>query len=247
MNSSFSNIRVFPASTAMTFALAHVQGYRDGNGKLLGVLTSQFTLLDISRFLAELPLGAHGQAFVIDRQGYLVAAASWLLELFPEARIYGIEPDYRRVRVASRALGRKGVIKVGAAPDLPDVPEKADTAMILDVIHMLSDEDLRLTLIGLREKLREEGRLVLRATLSADIKSGPGAAQQKHIIFKRLIEVTRIRIFKGICDFRTEQHLREILDEAGFEVTMMEQSAPGHEEFWFISRVKSASINKAQG
>ncbi len=178
--------------------------------------------------------------------GYGVPA-SWLLELFPEARIYGIEPDYRRVRVASRALGRKGIIKVGAAPDLPDLPEKADTAMILDVIHMLSDEDLRLTLIGLREKLREEGRLVLRATLCAGIKSGPGAAQQKHIIFKRLIEVTRIRIFKGICDFRTEQHLREILDEAGFEVTTVEQSAPGHEEFWFVSRVKSASINRAQG
>jgi len=173
--------------------------------------------------------------------------ASWLLELFPEARIYGIEPDRRRVRVASRVVGTRGVIKVGAAPDLPDAPEKADTAMILDVIHMLSDEDLRLTLTGLRERLSENGRLVLRATLSSDLKSGPGAAQQKHIIFKRLIEVMRIRIFKGICDFRTERRLRDILDGAGFEVTAVEQSAPGHEEFWFVSRVKDISINRAQG
>jgi len=175
--------------------------------------------------------------------GYGVPA-SWLLELFPEARIYGIEPDHRRVRVASRVVGSRGFIKVGAAPDLPDVPEKADTAMILDVVHLLSDEDLLLTLTRLREKLQENGRLVLRATLNTD--SGPGAARQKHIIFKRLIEVIRIRIFKGICIFRTEQSLRDILDKAGFEVTTVEQSAPGHEEFWFVSRVKGALMNGAR-
>lgn len=174
--------------------------------------------------------------------GYGIPAA-WLLELFPEARVYGIEPDHRRVRVASRVVGKRGAIKVGAAPGLPDVPEKADTAMILDVIHMLSDEDLRLTLAGLREKLCVGGRLVLRATLSVV----PGAAQHKHILFKRLIEVTRIRIFKGLCDFRTEERLRDIIEGSGFEVTAVEQSAPGHEEFWFVSRVKEASSNRAQG
>lgn len=174
--------------------------------------------------------------------GYGVPAA-WLLELFPEARIYGIEPDHRRVRVASRVVGKRGAIKVGAAPGLPDLPEKADTAMILDVIHMLSDEDLRLTLVGLRERLGEGGRLVLRATLSGM----PGAAEQKHIIFKRMIEVTRISIFKGICDFRTEARLREIIEGAGFEVTAEEQSAPGHEEFWFVSRVKEAASGRVQG
>jgi len=181
--------------------------------------------------------------YIIDiGTGYGVPAA-WLLEFFPEARIYGIEPDHRRVRVASRVVGKRGAIKVGAAPGLPDVPEKADTAMILDVIHMLSDEDLRLTLAGLREKLCVGGRLVLRATLSGV----PGAAQQKHIVFKRLIEVTRVRIFKGLCDFRTEERLRDIIEGSGFEVTAVEQSAPGHEEFWFVSRVKEASSNRAQG
>jgi len=174
--------------------------------------------------------------------GYGIPAA-WLLEIFPEARIYGIEPDRRRVRVASRVVGKRGAITVGAAPGLPELPEKADTAMILDVIHMLSDEDLQLTLAGLRQMLDGGGRLVLRATLS----SVPGAARQRHIVFKRMIEVTRIRIFKGICNFRTERQLRDILDAAGFEVTAVEQSAPGHEEFWFASRVKNASQNRARG
>jgi predicted exporter len=173
--------------------------------------------------------------------GYGVPAA-WLLELFPEVRIYGIEPDRRRVRVAGRVVGRRGAITVGAAPDLPDVPEKADTAMILDVIHMLSDEDLRRTLAGLREKLDANGRLVLRATLSGV----PGTAERRDIVFKRMIEVTRIRIFKGICNFRTEQQVRDILDESGFEAAAVEQSAPGHEEFWFVARPKDVSPNGTQ-
>ncbi|MEX0777221.1 MAG: SpoIIE family protein phosphatase [Phycisphaeraceae bacterium] len=59
--------------STMTFALAHVTPYRDSHGKLLGVLTAQFTLLDISRYLSTLPLAAEGQALVIDREGYLLA------------------------------------------------------------------------------------------------------------------------------------------------------------------------------
>lgn len=164
--------------------------------------------------------------------------ASWVLELFPRARIYGIEPDSRRVRVAGRALGMRGLIKTGAAPDLPDVPGKADTAMILDVIHMLSDEDLQLTLQRVREKLQDNGRLVMRATLSNDeVKSKP-------TIWKRGIEELRIKLGKGSCDFRTEQHLREILEGAGFEVAAVEQSAPGHEEFWFVSHVKAKAQDR---
>jgi SAM-dependent methyltransferase len=168
--------------------------------------------------------------------GYGVPAA-WLLELFPRARLYGIEPDYRRVRTAARAVGARGIIAVGAAPDLPEIPGRADTALILDMIHMLTDEDLRLTLRRLREKLRCDGKLVMRATVSS-LPSAAGAFK-KRIIWKRWMEVIRIRFNKGICFFRTEQELRSILSESGYEVIIAENSAPGHEEIWFVAGVRA--------
>ena len=36
--------------------------------------------------------------------------ACWLLERFPEAMVYGIDPDSERVRVASMEIGEDGVI-----------------------------------------------------------------------------------------------------------------------------------------
>jgi len=73
--------------------------------------------------------------------GYGVPAV-WLLELYPEARVYGLDPDEERVRVASWAIGDRGIVQTGRAPDLPDLPEQPDTALMLDMIHLISDEDL---------------------------------------------------------------------------------------------------------
>jgi predicted exporter/predicted O-methyltransferase YrrM len=163
--------------------------------------------------------------------GYGVPAA-WLLTLYPDARIHGIEPDYRRVRTAARAIGSQGRITVGAAPDLPEIPDKADTAIILDMIHMLNDADLRLTLQRLKEKLQSDGSVIIRATLTQPADIQPS----KRILLKRWLEAIRIRIHKGTCYFRTEKELRRILHESGFEVMLVEPSAPAHEEFWFVAR-----------
>ncbi len=50
--------------------------------------------------------------------GYGIPAV-WLLEIYPTARVYGLEPDEERVLVAAYAVGNRGSVSVGRAPDLP--------------------------------------------------------------------------------------------------------------------------------
>lgn len=154
--------------------------------------------------------------------------AVWLLELFPRAKIYGVEPDGRRVRIASHAIGTRGAMTVGAAPGLPAIPEKADTALVLDMIHMLTDEDLLLTLQRLRENLRPDGVLVLRATTPS----------RKRFPWKRRIEAGRIKFRREQARFRAEPEIMAVLADAGFSVVLSEVSGRNQEERWFIATVR---------
>jgi len=158
--------------------------------------------------------------------GYGVPAV-WLLELFPHARIWGIEPDYRRVRVASRAIGTQGTVEIGKAPYIPDVPGMADAALILDMIHLLTDDELMLTLQRLHGKLRPGGSLIIRTTVPSDTRSP----------WKRWIETTRIRMQKCVPHYRTKEDVLAMIVKAGFDVTHTEISAPGEEEWWFVATV----------
>ena len=156
--------------------------------------------------------------------GYGVPAV-WLLELFPRARIYGIEPDRKRARFASRAMGTNGVVEIGSAPDIPDVPGTADTALLLDMIHLITDDELSLTLQRLHRKLHPDGSLIIRTTIPSE----------KRFPWKRWIEMTRIRMQKDIPHFRSEKDILAIISNAGFDITRMEISAPGEEEWWFVA------------
>ncbi|MBA4396198.1 MAG: hypothetical protein C0394_02230 [Syntrophus sp. (in: bacteria)] len=153
--------------------------------------------------------------------------AVWLLELFPQAKAYGIEPDGRRVRVASHAIGTRGAVTVGAAPDLPTIPEKADTAIMLDMIHMLTDAALLLTLRRLRENLRPDGMLILRATTPS----------RKRFPWKRRIEAGRIKFRQEQSRFRAESEIMAALADAGFSVVLSEMSGQNQEERWFIAMI----------
>jgi signal transduction histidine kinase len=48
----------------------------DDQGRLIAVASADFTLLDIGKFLQELKVGQHGQTFIIERSGLLVATSS---------------------------------------------------------------------------------------------------------------------------------------------------------------------------
>ncbi|MBI4618947.1 MAG: MMPL family transporter [Desulfobacterales bacterium] len=163
---------------------------------------------------------------IIDVGSGFGVPAVWLLELYPRARLYGIEPNRKRVRFALQAIGTRGNIEIGSAPQVPDVPERADTALLLDMIHLLTDDKFSLTLKRLHGKLRPDGSLIIRAT----IPSG------KRFPWKRWIEMTRLRMHKGIPHFRSEKDILSIISEGGFDITCTEISAPGGEEWWFVAK-----------
>lgn len=58
-----------------TYGLSFVQPYYDSSGVLQGVLGADFTLQDIARYLNSLSIGETGEAFIIQRDGTLIASS----------------------------------------------------------------------------------------------------------------------------------------------------------------------------
>ena len=168
----------------------------------------------------------HMPRTVIDIGTGYGAPAVWLLELFPDLKIYGIEPDARRVRIASRAIGSRGSVQVGRAPDMPDIPEPADCALMLDMLHYLTDDEARLTLARLHEKLCSGAMLIVRVTIPT-YDSAP---------VQRFVETTRLKVLGIVSFFRTAQQVRSLIQGVGFTITCEEPTAHGSEVIWFIAR-----------
>jgi predicted exporter/SAM-dependent methyltransferase len=158
--------------------------------------------------------------------GYGVPAV-WLLSLFPHAKVYGLDPDRRRVTIAARAFGERGSAAVGKAPDLPAAfPDQADTALMLDMIHLISDDELRLTLQRLYDRIVPEGKLILRTTVPS----------RKRIPWLRRTEEWRLKALHLTSHFRSSEEVTRLLSEAGFMVEIEEPTALDREETWFICR-----------
>jgi 2-polyprenyl-3-methyl-5-hydroxy-6-metoxy-1,4-benzoquinol methylase len=156
--------------------------------------------------------------------GYGIPSA-WLLELFPCATVCGLDPDEERVRVARQALGSRGEVRTGRAPQLDELPGEADTALVLDVIHMLSDEEFIKTLKALNEKLVPDGRLVIRATIPADgSRSWMGRLEEFRLKCRRLKS-----------HYRTVDGIEALIVAAGFHMEEIQRDGPGSEEFWFVA------------
>jgi ubiquinone/menaquinone biosynthesis C-methylase UbiE len=157
--------------------------------------------------------------------GYGVPAA-WLLAIYPDLRFLACDPNGERARVAARVLGKRGEVFHCRALDLPLENERADTVLLLDILHYLSDQELMEFLGRVRPVLPAEGRLIIRVTI-------PG---EEFRLF-RFVEVARLR-FKGARHYfrKVEQSVR-ILEDAGFKVGLVEPSPSRREETWFIARV----------
>lgn len=154
--------------------------------------------------------------------GYGVPAA-WLLTLYPDLDFTAFDPAGERARIAAKVLGDKAKVMHAGAPDLPLDPLEADAALLLDVLHYLRDEEITELLSRLRASLSPQGRLIIRLTL-------PGPS----LSLFRFVEENRLRIKGAKPYWRSKEKVLEILEYAGFKVELVEPTAPGREETWFI-------------
>jgi len=155
--------------------------------------------------------------------------AVWLLELFPQARVYGIEPDPTRALVASQAMAGRGHVSVGLAPSIPMAPAQADTVTLLDTIHCLSDEVLASTLQRLRGAMLPQGRLIIRTTLPT-IATTPWLSR---------LDRARRRLLKIPTYDRLLPDIEKALASAGFRVTLVERE-PERAEHWIVAELLAA-------
>lgn len=152
--------------------------------------------------------------------------ATWLLEIYPDAQVFGIEPDEERALIASRVVGNRGSVEVGRAPDLPRIEGKVDYVLMLDMLHLISDDDVKIVLQRIYDKLTADGTLVIRTTIPSD-KPNP---------WKRWIETSRLKITGMPNRFRSETDIVDFMTQAGFAVDIYASDTEGIEEKWFIGR-----------
>jgi predicted exporter/SAM-dependent methyltransferase len=157
--------------------------------------------------------------------GYGVPA-TWLLEIYPHAEVYGLEHDDERVLIASRAIGSRGRIEAGRAPDLPEVDGAVDYVLMLDMLHLISDKEVQIAFQRIYQKLSKEGTLLVRATIPSD-KNNP---------WKRWIKTARLKITHAQNRFRSEKEIADFMSAAGFDVAVHASPTNGVEEKWFVGR-----------
>lgn len=173
------------------------------------------------------PLGAV-KTIVDIGTGYGIPA-SWFLAKYPQSRVYGLDPDPERVRVASIAIEGRGRIEVGAAPAVPSLPEPADVAMMLDMTHYIDDQGFALLLQRLRRGLRPGGALVLRAV--------PPPEKRFPVLW--WLDRLRFRLKRIPCHFRTVEEVREHIRMAGFEIAKAAPSGSGGGLYWLVGLSKT--------
>ncbi len=159
--------------------------------------------------------------------GYGVPA-SWLLSRYPAARVFGIEPDPGRVRVAAIALAAQGCIVQGAAPQIPNPPGKADLAVMLDMNHFLDDEALGQTFRNIRNKLAPGGRLIVRSVM-VPVRPRPWAWWFENL---------KMRLGRAHAYYRGVDRMIATLSVSGYNLAKHSPSGRHGELHWFIAQPK---------
>ena len=152
--------------------------------------------------------------------------STWLLEIYPQAKVFGLEPDEERVLIANRAIGTRGNVQIGRAPDLPEVGGSVDYVLMLDMLHLITDDELRLVLQRIYEKLETGGTLLIRATIPSN----------KKVPWKRWMEAVRLKLTGMQERFRQEKEIADTVITAGFSIEVFASPTTGVEEKWFVGK-----------
>jgi predicted exporter len=159
--------------------------------------------------------------------GYGVPAC-WLAERYPGAFIHGIEPKSEQVRVASLALGDRGSIVKGSAPDLPSTDVLLNLAIMLDMSHFLQDWELEKTFERIHERLLPGGRLIMRSVLPR--------SPRPHWTW--YLESLKIKLNGAGTCYRDADTIGAILDRCGFEVVANQASGKRGDMWWHVAKPK---------
>ncbi len=182
-------------------------------------------MIRLDPLFTELPELVGEPDIVLDIGAGRGVPAVCLLESFPRVRVFGVDPDPERTRIAARVVGDRGAMAMGRAPDLPDAPGPADAAIMIDMVHLLSDDQLRHTFVGLRHRLRPGGRLVIRTPDFAGV--GPSLSR---------------RMLNAICRIeprrRSAQELEEMIAEVGFASVRVKHAGSREKKIWIQATAK---------
>lgn len=166
---------------------------------------------------------------IIDISAGYGLCAVCLLEIYPKAKIYGIELDQHRARIASAVTGQRGEIKCTSASDIPQTKKPVDCAVMIDSIQYLNDDEFKLTLKKLSRQLCPGGSLVLR---------------EVHPINKA---VSRMVWFENIWHkiigikprYRSVEEIKQGLLQSDFEIKAVEPSGSGRKKYWVFAKAKN--------
>jgi hypothetical protein len=97
---------------------------------------------------------------------------------------------------------------------------------MLDMLHLINDEELQLVLKRIYEKLETGGTLLIRATIPSD----------KKIPWKRWLEKARLKLTGLQERFRQENEIAGFMTVSGFSIEVFASPAAGVEEKWFVGK-----------
>ena len=153
--------------------------------------------------------------------------ACFLLELFPHARIFGLEPDPESQRISTMAVSSQGRIDLGRAPDLPAVSKPVHIALMLDMTHFLTSDEFRQTLEKIRRVMAPDGTLIIRAIIPPAAK--PTLAWP--------IEALKLKLKGVVPHYLSVQAITDLINEADFGMEGTKVSGNNPETVWFVAKV----------
>nr|WP_321403218.1 MMPL family transporter [uncultured Desulfobacter sp.] len=151
----------------------------------------------------------------------------FLLERFPHARIFGIEPDPESRRISAMAISDQGDIELGGAPDIPAVSGPVHLALMLDMSHFLTPDEFRQTLNKIRPAMDPGGSLIIRAIIPP--------AEKPTLAWP--IEALKLKL-KGVAPhYLSVQELTDFITQADFTMAETKISGNNPETVWFVAKV----------
>ena len=157
--------------------------------------------------------------------GYGVPAC-WCLEYFENTKLFGLDPDPERVRVASLVTGNRGTICRGRAPELPPVPQPAELVLLLDMLHYLDDKTVTTLFANSLRALAPGGILVTRYVIKPKTKPS----------WSWRLEDIRIQLSGYRGWYRSSDEMAALMQKAGFTVRTNTVSETNPELIWLVGR-----------